>query len=120
MTAAALGLVGQGIAPAGELRDVDGRWSAAYGIGPDGAVQMDATNNPVPMQGWSQRVVVEKVDVYNFNTVRDHAYQQVATPQLPFIAVDQFPLRVTVIVSYQDPSSTQAVEVTRLTWVVSP
>jgi prepilin-type N-terminal cleavage/methylation domain-containing protein len=88
-------------------------------IAPDGTVEMNG-NNPVPMQGWSQRVIVQKVDPYNFNTVRDPVYQQVATSQLPFIAVDQFPLRVTVIVEYQGPASTQLTEVTRLTWVVSP
>jgi hypothetical protein len=89
-------------------------------IGPDGTIQLDANGHPLAMVGWSQRCVVEKVDVYNYNTVRDHAYQQIATPQLPFIAVDQFPLRVTVIVEYQDPASTQPTEITRLTWVVSP
>jgi hypothetical protein len=88
-------------------------------IGPDGTIQMNG-NNPVPLAGWSQRVVVQKVDPYNFNTVRDPAYQQEATGQLPFIPVDQFPLRITVIVEYQDPSSTQTTEITRLTWVVSP
>jgi hypothetical protein len=88
-------------------------------IAPDGTIEMNGPN-PVSMQGWSQLVTVQKVDVYNYNTVRDHNYQQVATPQLPFIPVDQFPLRVTVTVSYQEPTSTQATEVTRLTWVVSP
>jgi prepilin-type N-terminal cleavage/methylation domain-containing protein len=88
-------------------------------IAPDGTIEMYG-NNQIPMQGWSQRVIVQKVDPYNFNTVRDPAYQQLATPQLPFIAVDQFPLRVTVIVEYQAPTSTQATEITRLTWVVSP
>jgi len=88
-------------------------------IAPDGTIQMNGTN-PVPMQGWSQRITIQKVDLYNFNTVRDHNYQQTATTQLPFIPVDQFPLRVTVAVFYQEPTSTQGVEVTRLTWVVSP
>ena len=72
------------------------------------------------MVGWSQRCTIQKVDPYNFNTVRTPGYQQVATNQLPFIPVDQFPLRVTVIVEYQDPASTQTTEITRLTWVVSP
>jgi prepilin-type N-terminal cleavage/methylation domain-containing protein len=85
----------------------------------NGTIQMNGTT-PVAMAGWSQRVVVEKVDPYNFNTVRPPAYQQAATPQLPFIAVDQFPLRVTVIVEYQDPVTTTVMEITRLTWVVSP
>ncbi len=72
----------------------------------------------VPMQGWSQRVIVEKVDPYNFSTVRAHSYQQVAGGGLPAVRVDSFPLRITVIVEYQPVGSTQAQEITRLTWVV--
>jgi putative polyketide hydroxylase len=33
-----LGVVHHGIAPAGDLQDVHGRWSAAYGVDADGAV----------------------------------------------------------------------------------
>jgi prepilin-type N-terminal cleavage/methylation domain-containing protein len=85
----------------------------------DGAIEMNGTQQ-VSMQGWAQRVVVEKVDPYNFNTVRAPSYQQASTGQLPAIAVDQFPLRVTVIVEYTSPGATTANEITRLTWVVSP
>lgn len=88
-------------------------------VDPDGNVVMNG-NNPVPLPGWTQRVTVQKVDTYNFNTVRDPSYQQEASATLPFIAVDQFPLRVTVVVQYTDPASTQPTEITRLTWVVSP
>jgi prepilin-type N-terminal cleavage/methylation domain-containing protein len=85
----------------------------------DGTIEV-ANGQPVSMQGWSQRVVVQKVDPYNFNTVRDPSYEQVASPQLPAIPVDQFPLRITVIVEYTAFGTTQATEITRLTWVVSP
>lgn len=90
-------------------------------IGPDGVVVIDpATNAGAPLPGWSQSVTVQKVDPYNFNTVRAPNYQRAAAGAYPAISVDQFPLRITVVVTYQDPSETQATEMTRLTWVVSP
>ncbi len=36
--ASALGVALHGIAPAGDLQDLEDRWSAAFGVGPDGAV----------------------------------------------------------------------------------
>src|SRR5262245_7713344 len=78
------------------------------------------SGQPVPMPGWKQRVGVEKVDPYNFSLVRDRAYEQVATSQLPHIPVDRFPIRMTVIVEYTPGGSTQPLEITRLTWVVAP
>ena len=83
-----------------------------------GIVQTDINTDIVPLQGWRQRVVVEKVDPYNFATPRADNYQQTATASLPFIGVDDFPLRVTVIVEYQSPTDVAPSEVTRLTWVV--
>ncbi|HYF15283.1 MAG TPA: prepilin-type N-terminal cleavage/methylation domain-containing protein [Phycisphaerales bacterium] len=72
----------------------------------------------VPLVGWSQRVLVDKVDPYNFVTARADNYQQAASASLPFIPVDSFPLRVTVIVSHQGLSDSTATEVTRVSWVV--
>lgn len=85
---------------------------------PNGNPVVDRAGNPVTLRNWRQRVVVEKVDPYNLNTVRAPAYTQAATSQWPAIAVDQFPLRVTVIVEYQDPITARIDEVTRLVWVV--
>jgi len=87
-------------------------------IAMDGAVISDE-GEPVPLEGWTQRVIVEKVDPYNFNTVRADAYEQAATGSLPFIRVDKFPLRVTVVVEFQGSGESQASEVTRVTWVVA-
>jgi prepilin-type N-terminal cleavage/methylation domain-containing protein len=78
------------------------------------------TGVPVSLEGWTKRVVVQKVDPYNFNTVRQPAYTQAASAQLPYIDVGDFPLRITVIVEYQPAGSTQVMEVTRVTWVASP
>lgn len=79
-----------------------------------------ADGQPVALEGWSQHVAVEKVDPYNFSQTRPHAYEQAATSQLPYIAVDRFPLRVTVTVDYTDPGTGEVTEVTKLTWIVSP
>jgi prepilin-type N-terminal cleavage/methylation domain-containing protein len=84
-----------------------------------GVVQLSG-GNPEPLRGWRQRVTVEKVDPYNFSTARADAYQQAASGTLPFIAVDSFPLRVTVSVEAQSLETTQWEEVVRTSWVVSP
>jgi prepilin-type N-terminal cleavage/methylation domain-containing protein len=76
--------------------------------------------NDQPLVGWTQRVAVEKVDPYNYSLVRADAYYQAASAQLPLIPVDKFPLRVTVIVEYTEPDTTQTTEVTRMTWIVPP
>ncbi|GJQ30260.1 MAG: hypothetical protein HBSAPP03_21440 [Phycisphaerae bacterium] len=81
---------------------------------------LDQAGNPVSLDGWTQRVTVEKVDPYNFSQTRANAYQQAASAQLPFIGVNGFPMRVTVVVTYQGLGETQATEITRLTWIVPP
>jgi hypothetical protein len=77
-----------------------------------------ASGVTVPLQGWTQRVLVDKVDPYNYTLEREDDYQQVATSQLPFIPVDSFALRVTVIVEYQGVTDAVASEITRISWVV--
>ncbi|MDX2130963.1 MAG: prepilin-type N-terminal cleavage/methylation domain-containing protein [Planctomycetota bacterium] len=74
----------------------------------------------VPLVGWRQAVTVEKVDPYNFSQARADSYQQAASGQWPSVGVDGFPLRVTVVVTYQALGETQATEITRLTWIVPP
>lgn len=81
---------------------------------------LDAEENLVALEGWSQRVTVEKVDPYNMNLIRARGYEQAATSQLPFLRVDQFPLRMTVSVRYQGINDPAPQEVTKLTWIVVP
>lgn len=85
----------------------------------DGSVAMN-NGNPISMEGWSQRVIVEKVDHYNFTTVRGDYYQQAASASLPAIGVDSFPLRVTVIVEFTPVSTGTSREITRTSWIVPP
>lgn len=90
--------------------------------------EIDADGNPVvdgegaemPLEGWSQRVTVEKVDPYNMNLARARGYEQTQTAQLPFLRVDQFPLRITVSVRYQGVDDPAPEEVTKMTWVIVP
>lgn len=81
---------------------------------------LTAEGSPIPLVGWRQRVIVEKVDPYNFSTTRAHNYVQAASSQWPAITVDGFPLRVTVIVEHQETNSTQWDEITRTTWIAPP
>jgi len=83
-----------------------------------GNVILGDDGKPLPLQGWSQTVMVEKVDPFDFSTVRPDKYSEPAAGSFPGRAVDQYPLRVTVIVEYQGPNDAAAREVTRVVWVV--
>ena len=89
-------------------------------ISAEGELVFDEDGGSVPLEGWSQRVTVEKVDPYNMNLSRTVGYEQAPNSQLPFIRVDQFPLRITVSVRYQGINDPAPEEVTKLTWVVVP
>jgi prepilin-type N-terminal cleavage/methylation domain-containing protein len=84
----------------------------------DGVVVLDGAGKPKALDGWQQTVTVEKVDPLNLATVRSKAYYVAPSGNDPGIPVDQFPLRVTVVVTYQGPYDTQPAEVTKLVWVV--
>lgn len=120
---------------ASDIDDIDDLDGAVFGLGGTFPGPIDAFGNVIPavddngnivndngearsLEGWTQRVTVEKVDPYNFNTVRADNYVQAASSQLPAIAVDGFPLKVTVVVQYQSLSDVAPQEVTRVTWVV--
>lgn len=85
---------------------------------PDGTIVLDDQGEPVPMEGWAQRVVVEKVDPFNYSTVRGDDYEEPARAGFPGRAVDQFPLRVTVFVTYQGPFDSQPRQITQVSWIV--
>lgn len=62
--------------------------------------------------GWEQRVEVEKVNPFDYGEV---VTDQFETADLD---VDQFPVRVTVIVLFQDFLDAEPIEVTRVSWIV--
>lgn len=95
----------------------------AYGeviaaITPDGQVLTDGDDVAVPLEGWTQRIEVTKVEPQNFAQSRAPSYAVAANGSNPGRDVDNFPLRVTVIVSYQGPFDASAEEVSRVSWIV--
>lgn len=118
-----------------DIDDIDDLDGAIFGLGGTFPGPIDAFGNMIPaiddqgnivndegvvrsLEGWTQRVTVTKVDPYNFNTERGDNYEQAASAQLPAIAVNGFPLKVTVVVQYQSLTDIAPQEVTRVTWVV--
>jgi len=85
-----------------------------------GQVVTDEAGEPLPLQGWTQYVQVDKVDPLDFTTALANDYTEPASGSQPLIEVDQFPLRVTVTTLYQGPFETSAREVATITWVVAP
>lgn len=87
-------------------------------IDSQGTVITDGDGEPVSLVGWSQTVTVTKVDPFNYTTTRSSDYEEAPAGSSPGVAVDAFPLRVTVVVEYQGPNDAQPREITRVTWVV--
>ena len=83
----------------------------------NGVAQLDGNGDPKPLEGWAQSVTVEKVDPLNYATVRSKGYFVAPSGNDPGVAIDQFPLRVTVVVTHQGTYDTQPIEVTRLVWI---
>lgn len=87
-------------------------------IDPDGQIRLDSNGQPLPLQGWSQSVEVVKVHPLDLTQELDWNHTEPVSGYFPGRTVDQYPLRVTVIVSFQGPLDPAPVEVTRLWWIV--
>jgi prepilin-type N-terminal cleavage/methylation domain-containing protein len=85
---------------------------------PDGTVLLDEDGDPVPLAGWSQTVTVEKVSPTDFATVLADNFRDNPDPDAEWRDVDDFPLRVTVVVEYQGPFDNSPREITRVIWIV--
>ena len=121
---------------AGDYDDIDDFAGRVFGLGGTNAGPIDANSRiitevdeagnvltseegvAVAMQGWSQAVTVEKVEPSNFSVVRAVNYSRSATGGTPALAVDQFPLRVTVTVNYMGPLDAEPREMARIVWIV--
>lgn len=85
----------------------------------DGTVSMvddgEGGQEAEALRGWSQFIRVEKLDPYDLSTVVDNA---------AFVAgvrpVDAYPLRVTVIVTYNGVWADQAPASTEFSWIIPP
>jgi hypothetical protein len=96
--------------PVNAFREVVPQIDAAGSIVTDGGVE-------VPMFGWRQTVIVEKVDPFDTSISLDDDYVEPPSGSFKGLDVDQFPLRVTVVVTYQRSGAAEPEEVARVTWI---
>ncbi|MFT3685998.1 MAG: prepilin-type N-terminal cleavage/methylation domain-containing protein [Phycisphaerales bacterium] len=81
----------------------------------NGVVETSGGAN-VSLRGWRQQVIVDKVEPTNYAQVRAHDYDN--TGSTPILQVNQYALRVTVVVTYLAPGQSQRAEMARLVWIV--
>lgn len=84
----------------------------------DGSIMLDDEGDPVPLQGWSQTVYVEKIDPFDHTITESDDYYEPPSGDFAGRAVGDYPLRVTVVVEYQGLFAAESSEVTRVTWIV--
>jgi hypothetical protein len=99
---------------------VDAFGSLIPQINDDGSIVRDAQGNPRPMQGWAQIVTVQKVDPFNPSVTYPPERTLPMNTGTGFsgLAVDQFPLRVTVRVTYRGPFDSAENTVATVSWIV--
>jgi prepilin-type N-terminal cleavage/methylation domain-containing protein len=98
---------------------IDGFGSVIPEVLNDGTVLLDVNGNPMPLRGWAQVVLVEKIDPFNTANVLDPA--AVVAAQLPDfegVPVHKFPLRVTVEVRFLGPYDTAEETIATVVWIV--
>lgn len=76
------------------------------------------TGEVAPMAGWTQTVIVQKVSPFDTNTVVSDAQTEPASGSFRGRDVDEYPLRVTVEVSYLAPFAVEPELVARVSWIV--
>ncbi len=88
-------------------------------INSDGTAALDAEGNPIPLQGWTQEVSVRKVLPTNYSSIQENDATLPADGSgFTGLAVDGFPLRVTVTVRFRGVFDTQDQTVAVVTWIV--
>lgn len=83
----------------------------------EGATRQDGETT-LQLLGWTQLVTVEKVDPFDFDSVRSDNAEDPPQGTFPGRDVDEFPLRVTVQVSYRGMFDTDPREIARVSWIV--
>ncbi len=71
-----------------------------------------------PMTGWTQRVIVQKVDPFDPGTALADNFTEEPSGDFPGRDVDEYPLRVTVQVLYQGLNDAEADIVAEVVWIV--
>jgi len=98
---------------------IDAFGRVVHEVDENGLVRIDPqTGQPMPLQGWSQSVVVQKVDPYNFSAPVLWSATQAPVGTFPGRALDRYPLKVTVTASYQGPYDAQPRPIVVMSWIV--
>lgn len=98
---------------------IDGFGQIIPQIDVHGTVTLDGEGNAMPLQGWTQEITVNKVSPTNYSTVvADSAVVAADNSGFNGVAVDQFPLRVTVQVKYRGVYDTQDTVIAEVSWIV--
>jgi len=74
-------------------------------------------DSAAPLAGWSQYIAVEKVDPNDFRVAYADDYQG-AVVSGGNVALDDFPLRVTVTVLYMGEEELEATVISEVSWIV--
>lgn len=96
--------------------DLPGPINAYREVIPDLAV--DGEEEDGAMFGWAQTVLVSKVSPFDFGTEVENGFAEAPDGDFPGREVDEYPLRVTVQVTYQGANDIEATLVTEVTWIV--
>jgi hypothetical protein len=98
---------------------IDGFGRIIPAVDINGVIRIDpGTGQPMSLQGWRQEVLVQKVDPFDFSSIRQWNATDPPSGNFTGRNVNQFPLRVTVSVYYQAPLATVADKVTEVSWIV--
>lgn len=96
--------------------DLPGPINAYREVIPD--LSIDGVEQTGAMFGWSQIVLVNKINPYDFAEDKADAFYEDPDGSFPGRGVDAYPLRVTVEVYYQGVNDIDATLVTEVTWIV--
>ena len=98
---------------------IDAFGRVIHEIDENGYVRIDPTSGqPMPLQGWTQSVLVEKVEPYDFSTVVPWPDFQQPAGSFRGRELHQYPLRITVTVNYQGPYEAAPQPVISMSWIV--
>jgi prepilin-type N-terminal cleavage/methylation domain-containing protein len=97
---------------------IDAFGNIIYEVDVNGDIKLDGFGKPIPLQGWSQVVKVEKVNPFDFTDALAWTETESASGSYPGKRIGDYPLRMSVTVYYQGPYDAGAEEMVTLSWIV--
>jgi len=85
-----------------------------------GVTAVDEQGDVIPMRGWTQYVIVNKIHPSSITQIVDDSHYINPGGASDGTEVDEFPVMVTVIIYFQDDLDSAPAEAARVSWVVPP